>query len=91
MAIADAEEIGDHTIPRARLGKAINGNRTHAVRRRGVGVVRPEVVEDRSLVVREDVGDRAAILDELDDARRCPSCQSAITSQPHVQVHALEQ
>ena len=39
VPVADAEEIGDHTISRARLGKAINGNSTHAVRRRGVGVI----------------------------------------------------
>ena len=61
-------EICNDTIPRARLGKAINGNSTHAVRRRGVGIVRPEVVKNRSLVVREDIRNRAAILDELDDA-----------------------
>mmetsp|Transcript_15936 Transcript_15936/g.64259 ORF Transcript_15936/g.64259 Transcript_15936/m.64259 type:complete len:534 (-) Transcript_15936:632-2233(-) len=91
VPVADAEEVRDDAIPRARPRKVVARAARDAVGRRGVGVVLAEKVDDRAAVVGEDRRDRVRGLDELDETRRGARRERAEARQLEIEVDALEQ
>ena len=85
MSVADAEDVGDDTVSCTAADVGVHGFFADAKRRRGVGVVCPEVGEDGATVFSADGGEGGRG-DELDGARGGGGGEDAIGCELEVEV-----